>query len=308
MEKYEVQNGKLIFPQGITKLDNKYKSNIIMKKNLVLLALIGFAMFTLCGCGKSKEKLTVTGQNGQEYESYQECCAAQDFQAAHQFLAKMENSDDWQSEVYDAKRFVFKQEALYLVSLGSEEAQKRIIYLLKEVGADDRDIFMLIDLAIANGDDALVVKLACQMKELRNRENKFLNDIIPILAKDSDPKAVNLIVRYILEEKESKRQIHSGTPAGAIMKEEPSVYNEQLGGYFPNNKDLHIYAIRQTNELNELCDRILAQAIENNNKELALKIVDEYVPVPCAWNEGKRASFSNSAQMAAKEKLKKAGF
>lgn len=34
MEKYEVQNGKLIFPQGITKLDNKYKSNIIMKKNL----------------------------------------------------------------------------------------------------------------------------------------------------------------------------------------------------------------------------------------------------------------------------------
>ena len=308
MEKFEVQNGKLIFPQGITKLDNKYKSNIIMKKNLVLLALIGFAMFTLCGCGKSKEKLTVTGQNGQEYESYQECCAAQDFQAAHQFLAKMENSDDWQSEVYDAKRFVFKQEALYLVSLGSEEAQKRIIYLLKEVGADDRDIFMLIDLAIANGDDALVVKLACQMKELRNRENKFLNDIIPILAKDSDPKAVNLIVRYILEEKESKRDINNGTPAGTIMEEVQGAYIEQYRTRMANNKDHHKYAICDANEFNELCDRVLELAIENSNKDLALKIVDEYVPVPCAWNEGKRASVSNSAQMTAKEKLKKAGF
>lgn len=285
-----------------------------MKKNLVLLALIGFAMFTLCGCGgrseveQRKTEITVKGADGTIYESYQECCAAEDFQAAHQFLAKMQNSDDWRWKVDDAKKFVFKQEALYLVSLGSEEAQNRLIYLLKEGGAYNSDIFMLIDLAIANGDDALVVKLACQMEELRNRENKFLNDIIPILAKDSDPKAVNLIVRYILEEKESKRQIHNGTPAGAIMKEEPSVYNEQLGGYFANNKDLHIGAIRQTNELNELCDRILAQAIENNNKELALKIVDEYVPVPCAWNEGKRASFSNSAQMAAKERVRKAGF
>ncbi len=133
-----------------------------MKKNLVLLALIGFAMFTLCGCGK--EKLTVTGQNGQEYESYQECCAAEDFQAAHQFLAKMQNSDDWQGDLGEAKEYVFKQEALYLMSIGDAAAQKRIIFLLKEEGASDSRIDMLMDLAIDAEDEDFVKSLTKQYK------------------------------------------------------------------------------------------------------------------------------------------------
>ena len=140
-----------------------------MKKNLVLLALIGFAMFTLCGCGK--EKLTVTGQNGQEYESYQECCAAQDFQAAHQFLAKMENSDDWQEELGKAKKHVFKQEALYLMSQGGADVQKRIIYLLKEEGRDDGLVATLIDIAIEDDDEAFVKKLANQYTSGADDEN-----------------------------------------------------------------------------------------------------------------------------------------
>ena len=101
------------------------------------------------------------------------------------------------------------------------------------------------------------------------------------------------MVRYVLDEKDA---IHRGTPVGTIMKEEEE------------NRSYHEYAIRDANEFNELCDRILELALENNNKDLARKIVDEYVPVPCAWDEGKRVSFSNSAQMAAKERMKKAGF
>lgn len=148
-----------------------------MKKNLVLLALIGFAMFTLCGCGK--EKLTVTGQDGQEFESYQECCAAEDFQAAHQFLAKMENSDDWQGDLGEAKEYVFKREALYLMSIGDAAAQKRIIYLLKEEGEDNELVSQLIDLAIDDDDEDFVKKLANQYtSEVENESLKRLSEYL----------------------------------------------------------------------------------------------------------------------------------
>lgn len=141
-----------------------------MKKNLVLLALIGFAMFTLCGCGgkseveQRKTEITVKGADGTIYESYQECCAAEDFQAAHQYLAKMENSDDWQGDLGEAKEYVFKQEALYLMSIGDAAAQKRIIFLLKEEGASDSRIDMLMDLAIDAEDEDFVKSLTKQYK------------------------------------------------------------------------------------------------------------------------------------------------
>ena len=151
-----------------------------MKKNLVLLALIGFAMCTLCGCGgksdtseveqqiteeeQQNSEITVKGADGTIYESYQECCAAEDFQAAHQYLAKMENSDDWQGDLGEAKEYVFKQEALYLMSIGDAAAQKRIIFLLKEEGASDSRIDMLMDLAIDAEDEDFVKSLTKQYK------------------------------------------------------------------------------------------------------------------------------------------------
>ncbi len=160
-----------------------------MKKNLVLLALIGFAMFTLCGCGgkseveQRKTEITVKGADGTIYESYQECCAAEDFQAAHQYLAKMENSDDWQGDLGEAKEYVFKQEALYLMSIGDAAAQKRIIYLLKESDDDDELVSTLIDIAIDDDDKAFVKKLANQYTNDVDDEN--LKKIAEYFASDS---------------------------------------------------------------------------------------------------------------------------
>lgn len=137
-------------------------------KRINFLSFCCIAVFLLMACGN---KITVKGENGTEYESYQECCAAQDFQAAHQFLAKMQNSDseEQQEQWNEAKEFVFKQEALYLMSIGDEAAKKRIIYLLKEEGGDDYynkringHVAMLIDLAIDNDDEAFVKTLANQ--------------------------------------------------------------------------------------------------------------------------------------------------
>ena len=50
-------------------------------------------MATLYGCGNNG--ITVTGGDGKVYESYQECCAANDYEAAHLFLAKIQNSELW---------------------------------------------------------------------------------------------------------------------------------------------------------------------------------------------------------------------
>lgn len=156
-------------------------------------AMIGIAIMTLCllsACGK----ITVKGANGTEYESYQECCAAQDFQAAHQFLAKMKNAIpekdgeskyDAESEFESAREEVFKQEALYLMSQGDEASKQRIIYLLKEEGENSGHIDMLIELAINNNDEEFVKILANQYRLNQYRlyaSEDILNKIVNYLA------------------------------------------------------------------------------------------------------------------------------
>ena len=127
-------------------------------KRIKILSFCCIAVFLLTACSN---KITVKGEDGTEYESYQECCAAQDFQAAHQYLAKLENSET--GGYYDAKEYVFKQEALYLMSIGDETAKKRLLYLLKEEGNNNKRVDMLIDLAIDNDDVDFVKTLVNQL-------------------------------------------------------------------------------------------------------------------------------------------------
>lgn len=150
-----------------------------MKKNLVLVAIIGLVISTLCGCG-----IKVKGADGTEYESYQECCAANDYEAAHKYLAKMKNntfSRDYES----AKEYVFKNEALYLMSIGDENAKKRIIYLLKEEGGNNNHVSMLIDLALENDDEAFVKSLANQYDKRADKE-KLMKVMEYLNQKDTD--------------------------------------------------------------------------------------------------------------------------
>lgn len=94
-----------------------------MKKSLVVMALIGLAMTTLCGCGNSNK--SVKGADGKEYDSYQSACRNQDFEAAYEWIEKNNGSEE-------DKDYVFNAEMLYLTSLGTEEASNRIVYLLAE--------------------------------------------------------------------------------------------------------------------------------------------------------------------------------
>ena len=132
--------------------DTKIVKDLMSMKRIKYLSFCCMTAIFLTACSK----ITVKSENGTEYESYQECCSAQDFQAAHQYLAKLENSMgdsyDKKKEYEAAREYVFKQEALYLMSIGDETAKKRIIYLLKEEGNNNERVDMLIDLAVDNDD------------------------------------------------------------------------------------------------------------------------------------------------------------
>lgn len=134
-----------------------YQYIIVMKKYLVLAAIIGFSVATLCSCGgkstSSEEEITVTGSDGKVYANYREACRNCDFDAAYSILEKnREKFEKFKEEnkfskkndnkkIYDAMvrnyeegmDYVFNAEMLYLTSQNTEEASNRILYLLAEI-------------------------------------------------------------------------------------------------------------------------------------------------------------------------------
>lgn len=134
-----------------------------MKKIYFLLAYAFTATLLLTSCGGNDNKsqkldITVVGADGTEYESYQECCSASDFVAAHRYIDKMEAQGH---STYEARDFVFREEALYLMSHGDDSAKKRIVYLLKQDDSSSHDSHcdMLVELAIDADDEAFVKTL-----------------------------------------------------------------------------------------------------------------------------------------------------
>ena len=194
--------------------------------------------------------ITVTGADGKEYTSYQEACAVNDFEAAHLYLAKMENM---KAKGYsNAKQYVFKKEALYLMSIGDEGAKKRIIYLLKEDGDDKEIISMLIDLAIANDDAEFVMTLV-------NQNNDGVID---------NPS----IISYLIS-KNSKQ--YSDIVLGSIPKiitTKPSLGINSFYGSGNNTYDFKTNCnsyIKEVSDYNNYISLILDAAIANKNQYIA---------------------------------------
>ena len=146
-----------------------------MKTARFIEALFVASCLILSACGK----ITVKGADGTVYESYQECCAANDFEAAHLYLSKIQNSQNSKYNYSEAKDYVFQKEALFLMSQRDETAQKRIIYLLKEEGGNDEHVNMLIDLAIDDDDVDFIKTLTNQYK--RSIDTDVLRKIVECL-------------------------------------------------------------------------------------------------------------------------------
>ena len=245
-----------------------------MKRYLLFVALIGFAMTTICGCGE--KKITVKGVDGTEYESYQECCAAQDFQAAHQFLAKMKNAiaEKDEDKKYDAERElesateeVFKKEALFLMSQGDEDSKQRILYLLKEEGGNDSQVDMLMDLAIDNDDEAFVKTLTKQYKS--SISSQVLRKLVEYLYIQKGEGNLEFVTTLLNHYNEFGMLLDAAIEKG----DEDLVVNlaKQYSSYlsFQSFKNvLDFLELRNNNNYKALFNTLASVVLENNTKEL----------------------------------------
>lgn len=220
-----------------------------MKKNLVLLAIIGLVISTLCGCG-----IKVKGADGTEYESYQECCAANDYDAAHLFLARIQNDDSGEYNYRDAKEYVFKKEALFLMSQGDDAAKKRIIYLLKEEGGNDDHVSMLIDLAIENGDA------------------EFVKTLMRQYAKDIEDKEFEKLIKFFIEKQDEEYVFKLLTDIENKIPNRPALGLVKSNDY-GDLDDTYVDFNKSVKKYNDACRAILNGAIASKKQSLAQKVI-----------------------------------
>ena len=281
-----------------------------MKRILYLLSFAFLLLFTSCGGSsgssqksnedvKKEEKITVKGADGTEYESYQECCSMNDYDAARRYLTKMENeyhasgvrgekAIDKINELQDASKYIFKQEALYLMSMGDEDTMKRILYLIKEDGANNDQIAMLIDLAIERDDVDFVKKLANQYDSHCNDEK--LKRVIDYLGKNNYYDNI-VFIKSFLQERDKESLLFD--LALLNNDEETLIYFlEKLEAAIPNRPALGLVKsdyygkldehyrdyIEKVKECNSCCLQILNVAIKTKNHRLAKRAVGTTKP------------------------------
>ena len=171
-----------------------------MKKNLLFVAMIGLVLTTLSGCGN---KITVKGADGTEYNSYQECCSAQDFEAAHKFLAAMKEKES--PDYSEAREYVFNQEALFLISMNDEASTKRLFFLLHEDANEvddkvrDTRCNTIIELAIKQNNQALVEQTVGMYNSIIN--SSLLRKIYDYLYKGGRVTDTNIIMNILFRNK-----------------------------------------------------------------------------------------------------------
>lgn len=165
-----------------------------MKQFISLAAICSVIAFFSCGNSSkssSEEAITVTGANGKEYTTYQEACRAKDYEAAFKFLDILHDNyvknlgvPYRKTEYYSALDYIYKQEIMYLASVGDEASSNRIVFLLQEVPiegkcnpgltswfGEDEDAYIeaikhyndlcntTLDLAISQGNKSLALKI-----------------------------------------------------------------------------------------------------------------------------------------------------
>lgn len=141
----------------------------------ILKVFLGFVPLALVGCvcllganwddiveWWNKADLSVNGEDGTKYKSYQAACEALDFAAAHEYVIKMEEASEKdktieEEDISEAKEYVFKKEVTYLLLEKGEDGEKRALYYMKEL-PEERIVSCashLIDLAIMDKNSEL---------------------------------------------------------------------------------------------------------------------------------------------------------
>ena len=248
-------------------------------KNILFLALCYSISFTFsscigCGSGNSGDFAKGTGM----YDSYQEACRAQDFEAAHKFIeeleieanrprASWERFEDYKNSVI----YVFNHESRYLMSLNSPDAQKRIIYLIKELDKDtfeeeiNEQIDALIDIAIDNDDADFAVTLLKQYSSKVVAVDK--NALIDYLASKNERYLSETLLTLLSE---ARKQSVTKKPALGIS--EFDHYGGEHAEFIDECNDFKESVLKY----NGLCKNALSCAIKHGNKYLAQRTVSMF--------------------------------
>lgn len=206
-------------------------------------------------------QITVKGDNGNKYTTYQECCYANDYEAAHIYLARMKKNADngFFNNVYDgefrrkyedAKKYVFRQEAAYLIGTGEQAAKQRVLYLIKEEEATDKMIGELAEIAIDCDDVPFAMTLFGKQS---NHFFSIIQKAIDHLAKKNDEEQLLDFVKSI-----------------PILGSKPDL------GHRTGISNVEYDYMESVKAINNSCDVALEYAINHGNKEMAQSVLKIY--------------------------------
>lgn len=273
------------------------------------LSIVCFTAICLLSACSGDTKITVKGADGTIYESYQECCAVNDFEAAHQYLNKMKNEIDAYSQKYaekiaryatdeyeksesmkeaynEAYNDVLQKEALFLIADGSEDAVNRLVFLMKEDEGKKLDASQFLELALTQNNVNLATKMLALDNSLANEEMVLQaiannsDEIVDIMLRNNPllikvPKCAQYY-RYRDEQLYEKLTQLAGKAIEDQMKESLKELMSQAN--FPvlskgvHSEDISVEGPECNNRIsrfNQDCITLIQQAIHYRNKSIA---------------------------------------
>ena len=257
-------------------------------KSLMLLLLCCIVV----SCGK--KEIVIKNSEGVKFTSYQEACSVSDFSSAHRYIDRMRaeyNSKGRRSQfsplnIDEAEKYVFREEALYLMSQGSEAAKQRIIYLLKQYPSDS-NCDMLVELAIEYDQEDFVKSLTRHYES--NISSSILRKIVEYLYLEKGDENTDFVYTLLNRYDKIDLLLHA-----AIEKEDMALVNSLAKNYkgdMPSDvlrkiiEYLYIGGNGNKEDLDFVCtllnrygkiDLLLHAAIEKEDVALVKKLVKSY--------------------------------
>lgn len=273
-----------------------------MKKILILALLcVGiYWCFKSCiGCDSSEDEnvteevivedavsVDALFQNNAQYgNDYKKACEDLNFEAAHRILDKLDSHYDRR----DAERYIFKKESMYLLSLNTEDAKQRILFLFKDLELRDYELYDIIKVVIEMDDVQFTKRLIEQSQTGGWLEEQ---DILNYLIKQKDAELSDIILYQLM--------VSKGSLELPPMSE----------GIIESSYDKYYSADEDTKEHNVKCNNVLATAIKHKNKYLAERTIalftKDYYVMPIVNGNNYKLSSSSETIKSAKAILQSA--
>ena len=232
-----------------------------MKKSLIMLAIIGFGVATLCSCGSSpsssKDSEDTKGLSKFVIaEDYRKACELKEFSIAYEIIDKLKK-EKGENVSDEAEKYVVLQEALFVLESKGIDGIMRIVGIAKEHNAEGWLYIELLDVAKKMGDTDLA-------NRIENIIQSTINNLSTISLTDIS------LINYLAETKDEK---NSEAILGLLSKEEKNIPTKPMIGKI-DTKDWYDDEVcdpytKAVKKYNDQCSMILNIAIKHGNQYLA---------------------------------------